>query len=92
MYKQSLLYFSFFSSYILLIIGSFFRIMHWPSATLLLMLGIIILVFFLLISMFEIINSKKIDGTEKFIWITGLLFFGLIIGLIYILSSRKRII
>jgi NADH:ubiquinone oxidoreductase subunit 2 (subunit N) len=92
MNKQNLLYGSFFASFILTIVGSLFKIMHWPFASMLLTIGLISLALFVLMSILEIMNSKKIEGTEKFMWVIGFLFFGLITGLIYMLSARKRII
>jgi len=74
------------------IIGSLFRIMHWPFSIMILEIGFLLLIFFIIVSVNEILKSKKIDGTEKFMWVMGLLFFGIFTGLLYLLGSRKKII
>lgn len=92
MSTKQLLYSSFFISFTLTIVGALFKIMHWENATIIMAIGLIALAVFVLLAIFEIMNSKKIDGAEKFMWTIGFLFFGTITGLIYLLSARKRII
>ncbi|MDD5150256.1 MAG: hypothetical protein PHC28_07195 [Flavobacterium sp.] len=74
------------------IFGSLFKIMHLPFATSLITIGILSLVAFIIASIYEITSSTKIEGTEKYIWIMGLIFFGIFAGPIYILAYRKKII
>lgn len=69
-----------------------FKIMHWPYATLIMALGMILMLFFIISAIYEVMNSSKIDGSEKFMWVIGFLFFGIITGLIYLQSARKRIV
>ncbi|MFD0777332.1 hypothetical protein ACFQZF_01080 [Flavobacterium myungsuense] len=83
---------SFIVSFVLTIPGALFKIMHWPFANFFLMIGVLSLLIFIVGSIYEISNSKKIEGTEKFIWIMGFIFFGMFTGLIYLLSSRRKII
>ena len=88
---------SFIISFVLTIIGSIFTIMHWPFSIGLLSIGLLSIGllsfgFFIVASVNEILKSKKIEGTEKFMWVMGLLFFGIFTGLLYLLGSRKKII
>ncbi len=69
-----------------------FKIMHWPYATLIMAFGMILMLFFIISAIYEVMNSSKIDGSEKFMWVIGFLFFGIITGLVYLLSARKRIV
>jgi hypothetical protein len=83
---------SFIISFVLTILGALFKIMHLPFALGLLTIGLLLLGFFIVVSVNEILKSKKLDGTEKFMWIMGLLFFGIFTGLLYLSGSRKKII
>ena len=83
---------SFIISFVLTIPGALFKIMHWPFANIFLMIGVLSLLVFTVGSIYEISNSKKLEGTEKLIWIMGFIFFGMFTGLLYLLSSRRKII
>lgn len=74
------------------IIGALLKIMHLPLGDTLLLIGLLSLVIFIMASVNEILKSKKIEGTEKFMWIMGFLFFGMFTGLLYVLEYRKKII
>ena len=82
----------YFISFLLTIIGAIFKIIHLPFANIFLSIGILTLIVFIIASINEILKSKKIDGTEKFMWVMGLLFFGTFTGFLYLLGSRKKII
>jgi L-asparagine transporter-like permease len=83
---------SFVVSLLLVIFGSLMKIMHWPYATEVLIIGLLSQFVFIIFSLTEISKSNKIDGTEKFMWFIGFICMGTIVGLVYILSARKRII
>ena len=83
---------SFFLLFIITIIGALFKIMHWPGASMLLIIGLLSLAVFIFTALYEVHNSKTINSSEKFMWTIGFLFFGSIAGLVYILSGRKRVI
>jgi hypothetical protein len=55
-------------------------------------MGLLTLLIFMVLCILEISNSKKLEGTEKFMWIISFVFFGFITGLLYVLSYRKKII
>lgn len=92
MENKQILNISFACSFVIVIIGALFKIMHYPYSQLFLILGLISMLVFWFIAIAEIRSSTKIDGSEKFMWIIGLIFFGSIAGLVYILSARKRIV
>jgi hypothetical protein len=83
---------SFTSSIVVVIVGALFKIMHFPFAQPFLIAGVLAMVVFWFVAMYEIKSSTKIDASEKFMWFIGLIFCGSIAGLVYLLSGRKRII
>lgn len=84
--------YSFVFSFLIVIIGALGKIMHYPYSHLFLIVGLLSTAVFIGTCVYEITSSKKIEGTEKFMWVVGLLFFAMITGLVYILSARKRIV
>lgn len=83
---------SFILSFIVTIIGALFKIMHWPGATALLVIGLLSLAVFIVTALSEVYNSKNINSSEKLMWTIGFLSLGSIGGLVYILAGRKRVI
>ena len=83
---------SFTLSIISTFIGALFKIMHIPISNIFLVIGLLTLIIFIVLSIYEISNSKKLEGTGKFLWIIGFIFFGVFTGLLYVLSYRKKII
>ena len=79
-------------SIVISILGALFKIMHVPFAQTFLIAGVLAMVVFWFVAMYEIKSSTKIDASEKFMWFIGLIFFGSIVGLVYLLSGRKRIV
>jgi hypothetical protein len=92
MKNKQILNISFILSFVIVIIGALFKIMHYPGAQLLLIAGLISMLVFCYVAISEIKSSTKIDGSKKFMWIFGLIFFGTITGLVYLLSARNRIV
>lgn len=89
---KKILTMSFILGLLIVIFGSLLKIMHWPYATEMMIIGLLSQLVFIILSLIEISKSDKIDGTEKFMWFIGFIFIGTIAGLVYILSARKRII
>ncbi|MBP6557716.1 MAG: hypothetical protein KAX93_00420 [Flavobacterium sp.] len=83
---------SFILSFIVTIIGALFKIMHWPGASMLLIIGLLSLAVFVITALYEVHNSKTINSSEKLMWTIGFLFLGSIAGLVYVLIGRKRVI
>jgi hypothetical protein len=66
--------------------------MHWPYASILLSVGIVISLVYVVLCLMEISNSKQVNGLEKLMWLVGFIFISQIAGIVYILSARNRII
>lgn len=92
MENKQLLNLSFILSFVIVIIGALFKIMHYPYSQLFLIVGLTSMLVFWYVAISEIRSSTKIDGSEKFMWIFGIIFFGSVAGLVYLLSARKRIV
>ena len=89
---KKILALSFALSILVVIFGALLKILHWPYAAEVMIIGLLSQLAFIILSLTEISKSNKIDGTEKFMWFIGFIFMGTITGLVYILSARKRII
>jgi hypothetical protein len=92
MENKQILNLSFALSFVIVIIGALFKIMHYPYSQLFLIVGLISMLVFWYVAISEIRSSTKIDGSEKFMWIFGIIFLGSVTGLVYLLSARKRIV
>jgi hypothetical protein len=83
---------SFFAGLIITIIGAYLKITHTAGADIWLLIGLTLSVVFIILAIYEIITSRKVNSLEKILWTIGLVFFNTITGLIYILAGRKRIV
>ena len=92
METKSILYISFILAFFIVILGTFFKIEHYPHTKLVLVIGLIFHLIFLITAIYEVRKSKKIEVSEKFMWTVGFIFFGSVAGLVYLLSARKRIV
>ncbi|MEN9385443.1 MAG: hypothetical protein RLZZ185_184, partial [Bacteroidota bacterium] len=63
-----------------------------PIAEELLIIGIISHYLVAILAMLEIWQSAKIERNEKIMWTIAFLFLGGLVGLLYVLVGRKRII
>ena len=89
--KEIIIKTSFFIYLFAAIIATFFRIYDLAGGIVIIYIWGLLDIIFIIISISEIVNIKKITITEKNMWITGLITITPIAGLIYILSARKRI-
>lgn len=46
---------------------------------------------FIVVAIYEVNNSKRINSSEKTRWIIGFLFMSTLTGFFYLVSSRKRV-
>jgi hypothetical protein len=92
MKNKQILNISLLFSIIITIVGALFKILHYPYSQLFLASGFISMLVFCLVAISEIKSSTKINQSEKFMWIFGLIFISNITSLVYLLSARKRII
>jgi len=72
-------------------IGAIFKIQHYPGAESLLIAALLEQLIFALCCLYEIKKSKKTSNGEIFLWAIGLIAATTPVGLIYLLSVRKRI-
>jgi 4-hydroxybenzoate polyprenyltransferase len=79
-------------SFSILILYAFMSIQHKGASIQLFETGILLSLFFMLIAVYEISKSDSITRVEKTAWVGGLLFFGCVAGLVYLMAGRKRIV
>lgn len=82
---------SFIVSFILILSGIYLQIINKEGAITCLIAGLIALIVFIVAAIYEVQASKQLNRSEKATWTLGLILFSIIVGLIYILISRKRI-
>ena len=92
MKRDHVLKISFLSSVIGILFGAVLKIMHSPFADLLLELSFACYLVFAVLALFEVYQSNKIETTEKIMWTIGLLFLGSVVGILYLVAGRKRIV
>lgn len=92
MENKQILNISLLFSVIIVIVGTLFKILHYPYSQFFLASGFIAMLVFCFVAISEITSSTKINQSEKFMWIFGLIFISSITSLVYILSARKRIV
>jgi len=73
------------------LVGFVTQMAHIQQALFLLVLGLLSWVVFLLFALYEIVNSDKINGVMKFLWVLGFFLIGIFTGLLYVLSERKKL-
>ena len=83
---------SFISSFILILAGAFMKILHFASSDTMINLGLIIGLIFIVAAIFEVVTSKRINNSEKTMWTIGFILLSGLVGLIYIISGRRRVI
>jgi hypothetical protein len=79
-------------SFILTIVGALFKIMHWPFASILIGVGLLLSLIYIVLCLIEISNSKKTNTAERYMWLVGFIFMAQITGLVYLSFARDRII
>jgi hypothetical protein len=76
----------------LIIIGAILKILHLPFGEVVLGCGILVCLFFTVLSLNEIYSSSKLSLSKKAKWLFAFLFVNTIAGLYYILYSRKNVV
>ncbi len=72
-------------------IGAYLKILHSPGSNALFMMGIISFFIFIIIALFEVNTSSRLNRSEKITWTIGLIFVPFIAGTLYIVSRRRII-
>ena len=83
---------SFFAGFIIIIAGAFAKLLHYKSAELFLVAGLIFSLIFIITAIYEVRTSRYINSSEKTAWTVGFLFMSSIVGWVYLLSGRKRVV
>lgn len=81
----------FLVSFSIILIGTFLKIMNWGFTEPTIIIGLLCTLSYIILGIFEVNNSPKIDKPEKYMWAIAFIFFGFITGLVYLISGRKRI-
>ena len=83
---------SFIISFILILAGAIMKILHFAGSDTMINLGFIIGLIFIVAAIFEVVTSKRINNSEKTMWTIGFILLSGLVGLIYIISGRRRVI
>jgi MFS-type transporter involved in bile tolerance (Atg22 family) len=75
-----------------LIVGLLFKYYQWHGVDIIIIAGTLMHIIFVIYSISEIIGISRMNRHEKRMWIVGLIFITPIVGFVYIISARKRII
>lgn len=78
----------FIVSSILIFIGAFFIVMHYPMVPVIMGAGLLLYLIYIIAAIIEVANSSK-SGTEKLLWILGLIFVSFITSILYLIIGRK---
>jgi hypothetical protein len=82
---------SFVVSFVILLIGSYLKLIHSYSADMFLKIGLAVMLVFIVSAIIEVWSSTRIDKNEKIMWSIALIFMGTFSGIIYLLMGRKRV-
>jgi hypothetical protein len=88
---KNLVAFAYIGAVIFPLTGIYFIMNSMPYSSILFVLGAICYGTFLIKAILEVSNSKN-ERANKMLWILGLIFMGSLVGLIYILTGRKRFV
>jgi hypothetical protein len=92
MKRRHLLYAAFIIGILVTILGAYRKILHYSGSETYLVIGLFAWMLFIAIAVYEVASSRRINGTEKTMWILSLLFFSGIAGIVYVLIGRKRVV
>ena len=92
MNKEQILKVSFFIWFVGMLIGAVLKIMHYSYAGFLLNVSVAFYFVFECFVIYEVLQSNRIERTEKIMWTIGIIFFGVITGILYLVTGRKRIV
>lgn len=83
---------SFWLTFTFSLTGALLKLQKLEFSGVFMTLGILALITLIVSCLLEINESKTIDGTEKFMWTIGFVFFWFITAIVYFISGRKRIL
>jgi hypothetical protein len=92
MKRRNLLYAAFIIGILATILGAYRKIMHYSGNETYLVIGLLAWMLFIALAIYEVASSRRINGTEKTMWVLSLLFFSGIAGIVYLLIGRRRVV
>ena len=92
MKKGIILKTGFIISLLLILFSSWLKLIHAPGADTWLSISAALVFIFIVTGIYEVLNSKRIDSSEKIMWTLAFLLFSGLTGLVYFLVGRKRIV
>jgi hypothetical protein len=90
--KNNLFKTAFVISLILTIIGAMMKIYHWEYSSIFLIVGILSILFYIYVGIYEVNNSNRISSSEKVLWTIGFILFSFFVGLFYLIKRQKMMI
>jgi hypothetical protein len=90
--KLNLFKVAFAISFLFMFIGAVMKISHMEYASIFLIIGILSSIFYVVVGIYEVKNSNRISSSKKVLWIIGFILFSFIVGLLYLISGRKKIV
>ena len=90
--KNNLFKTAFVISLIITIIGAMTKIYHWEYSSIFLIVGILSIIFYVFIGIYEVNNSNRISNSEKVLWTIGFITFSFFVGLFYLIRRREMMV
>jgi hypothetical protein len=92
MKKDTVIKVSFVLGLVLTMVGAMLKILHEKNAGPFLIVGVIASIIYIILAIYEIRTSTRIDSSEKTMWTIAFIFMSGLAGLIYFIIGRKRIV
>jgi len=78
-----------FLGFSIILIGALFKIMHWPGANIMILLGFLTSLVYMVIGIADAFDDPNNSTTEKVLWLLGFLMSSFIIGIVYYFLKIK---
>lgn len=72
------------------LLGTFFKISHYPHGSLLLSISVITSLVFIILGLIDVYKNNNSKPYEKIMWTVGFIFLSWIAGLLYYSKFKKR--
>ena len=89
MSRKALYLISLIASPILLLIGALMIILHYPNSNYLILTGLLFSLIYLIIGIFEVLQSSTKPLIDKVFWILGFLICSWFVGLVFYFTNLK---
>ena len=74
-------------SFMLVLIGSLFKIQHWPNGSNILSAGLLFAIAYIFIGIQSVFSNPNIELAEKILWTVGFTCFITLTGLVYLIKK-----